>query len=212
MHYNTWQHTCCLPHSKIRHQSSGAAVQEGPAEGGQGGGTPGRVSRRISTACLSHGTHSPLESSARVSTTPDVAFLPPTAWISSKCFPSLLLRLLRRTVLFSEELYRSVTYKWKHVMTPWFLYRKREWALNSHLYLSCSIHELQRCLFPHMKVLSFPVRSRLFTFPGIDTATEYLSLIIPFFRFFPVLPYPSGTRGQVCYRVLRVQLTIAREL
>lgn len=68
-----------------------------PAEGAEGGGTPGRVS----AACLSHSTHSPLESSARVNPTPDVAFLSPTAQVSSKCFPSPLLRLLRHTASFT---------------------------------------------------------------------------------------------------------------
>lgn len=118
----------------------------------RGARTPGRVSRRVSTAWLSHSTHPPLESSVKGNPTPDVAFLSPTAQISSTCFPSLLLRLLRHTTLFSEEPYRSVAHKWKHVgnIILWFLYRKRQGALNSRLYLSYSVQELQRCLFPHM--------------------------------------------------------------
>lgn len=184
MHYDTWPHACYILHSKVRHQSRGAAVEQGPAAWFPAKEEPRQVSCRVSTACLSHSTHSPLESSARVSPTPDVGFLSPTAQISSKCFPSLLLSTQHCSVNSCTGLVPT-SENWS-------------WCLDS-----CTGREIEHSipstfptafvnfkgassptssLPPHRLFLSFPVRRSLcFTFSGTDTATEYLSLIIQIF-------------------------------
>lgn len=144
------------------------------SSGAVDGDTPGRVSRRASTASLSPSSLSVLTlfSWGESCTCCSFSGLSPTTRPSSKCFPSLLLKLLRHTTSFSEELYRSITYEWKHVMAPWFLYWKRQWAVNSQLHLSYSIHDFRDVSSPQL-------RSSLFQSEETHSVSPFLAQTMP---------------------------------
>lgn len=205
MHYNTWPHSCCLPQGdKVPEQwcSCGA----GSSWGCWGGGTPGRVSCRVSTAHLSHSTHSPLEPSARVNPAPDVAFLSATVQISPTCFPSLLLRLLRHTALcFTASQVCYLQVKTCHdplipvqedgmsTQFPVVPFPQHPWTSKMPLP-------------PHAGSLLSSKKITLFHLSWYRHCHRTLVIHNSLFRFFSVLPNTSGTRGQEWYRVLRVQL------
>ena len=218
MHYDTWPHTCgcCLLRSRMRHPSSRAAPEQGPARWysafeqccgwrrpGQGV-TQGEHSQPLPQQSLSCDTFQPWGNTAPAldpcfvthKTFPLPSASPVSAWI---CWGTQHASVRSFTGLLPTDEGMS----WPLDSCTG---RGSEWS-NSQLYFSYCIHDL-RNMFPHTQVLSFLVRSSplWFTIPGKGAATWLWSLLILLFRPFSVPPHSSRTSGQEWYILFRVQL------
>lgn len=183
MHYDTWPHTwdCCLLRSRIRRQSSQAAPPQGPASlvlclqrhrrwGHPGAGCHAGRAQPGSSPGVSQLWH--FSARGESCTCFSFSVLSPTTGPSSKCFPSLLLKLLRHTTSFCEEIDKSISCRWRQVIAPWFLYWEKQWADNSQLHLSYSVHDSK-------DICSSTLRSSLFQSQETHPISPFLVQKLP---------------------------------